>query len=333
MRRLGPGLFLTIVVALISAGLGAAEEAGIGEAIVEPLVLALLIGVLLRAIVSQPTGFVPGTSFAAKPILEFSIVLIGASIDVRAIFAPGLLIPVIVIAGVATSLLVSFGIGLRLRLGRNLAVLIAVGNSICGNSAIVAVGPIIGATENEVASAIALTAVLGVVLILALPLTILAFSLTQPQYGVLAGMSVYSLPQVVAAAFRVGESAGNVATVVKLTRIILLGPTVIAIAAMAGRGQTSPGSRLRVRQFIPWFVVGFAVLAIGRSTGLIPAAWADAAHNVSAILTILAMAGLGFGVELGVVRTVGFRVGAAVVLSLCFMIAFTLSAVLVLPIN
>ena len=106
------------------------------------------------------------------------------------------------------------------------AALVAIGNSICGNSAIAALAPVIGAEKKDVASAIGLTAVIGVLLVLGLPMLIAPFMLSNYQYGVLAGMSVYAVPQVVAAAFPVSELSGNVATLVNLTRVLLLGPAV-----------------------------------------------------------------------------------------------------------
>jgi len=222
---------------------------------------------------------------------------------------------------------VSFAICRRLALSRNLSILVAVGNSICGNSAIVAVAPIIKAERHEVASSIALTAVLGVTMVLTLPVTILLLSLDQYQYGVLAGMSVYSVPQVVAAAFGVGIEAGNVATVVKLTRVLLLGPLVIVIAALAGRSETGRHRAAPLRRYVPWFVVGFIGLAALRSIGAIPDPVADVAREVGRWATVVAMAGLGFGVELAAIRSVGPRVGLAVGASLAFMIAMSLTVI------
>lgn len=323
---LGPGLGLALAITAFAALGGVLQRASIGQDVVEPIVIALVAGVALRTRVHRPERFLAGTDFASKGLLEVSIVLIGASLDLRQILAPGLILPLVVVWGVAASLAVSFFIGRRLGLSRNLAVLVAVGNSICGNSAIVAVAPIISATKNEVASALALTAVLGVTLVLALPLVITIASLDHYQYGVLAGMSVYSVPQVVAAAFRVSDVAGNVATIVKLTRVLLLGPIVIIIAALVGaRGET--GTRFEIRRFVPWFVAAFLAVATARTIGLIPAPLAASVTEIGRWLTVVAMAGLGFGVQLAVARTVGPRVGVVVMLSLAFMIAFTLAAI------
>jgi uncharacterized membrane protein YadS len=238
-----------------------------------------------------------------------------------------------------------------------MAVLVACGNAICGNSAIAAIAPVIGARREHVASAIAFTAILGVVVILTLPLSIPLLHLTVYQYGVLAGMTVYAVPQVLAAAFPVSPVSGEVGTLVKLVRVLFLGPIVVvlalaarwrqrrAVAVAAGGGAgpsagsgTSPGTgggagpaatqkATGMRQLVPWFIVGFLVLATLRSTAVLGDALALPLRAVSQWLTVLAMAALGLGVDLRAMRRVGARVVLTVTASLAIIIA--LSAVVV----
>ena len=152
-----------------------------------------------------------------------------------------------------------------------MAILIACGNSICGNSAIAAVAPVIGADGDEVASSIAFTAVLGVVVVLGLPLLASLFGLSVTQYGVLAGLTVYAVPQVLAATLPIGALANQVGTVVKLVRVLLLGPVVLALSLMTRRlrdeaDETAPhvtaGDRPKrgrpaLHQLVPWFIMAF----------------------------------------------------------------------------
>jgi uncharacterized membrane protein YadS len=118
-----------------------------------------------------------------------------------------------------------------------MAVLVACGNAICGNSAIAAVAPIIGATAREVAAAIAFTAVLGVAVVLALPLLVPALGLSATQYGVLAGLSVYAVPQVLAATAPLGSLSMQAGTLVKLLRVLMLGPLVLLLCFGVGRSE------------------------------------------------------------------------------------------------
>jgi uncharacterized integral membrane protein (TIGR00698 family) len=203
-------------------------------------------------------------------------------------------------------------------LSPKLAILVACGNAICGNSAIAAVAPVIGADREDVAASIALTAVLGVVVVVALPLLITPLGLSHYQYGVLAGLSLYAVPQVLAAAFAVSVLSGQVATVVKLARVLMLGPVVIFFALRAHR---TSAETLSFRKIVPWFVLGFVVLAVLRSAGVIPDQLSAAAKVTATWLTIAAMAALGLSVDVRSVRQVGARVAVAVSASLCVLIA------------
>lgn len=333
VRRMGPGLLLAALLSALALIVAEVEATIFDHALIEALVLALLFGVAARNLIPRPTAFVAGTGFAAKQVLELGVGLLGASIDLREVTAAGPALFVVAALGVTGGIGVSYLIGRGFRLGAKLAVLVAVGNAICGNSAIAAVAPVIRADKKDVASAIALTAVLGVCLVLGLPLIIPLFGLSDYQYGVLAGMSVYAVPQVIAAAFPVSDVSGEVATLVKLSRVMLLGPVVI-IFALLYRAQGEEGSPKKGwSTYVPWFVVMFFVLALLRSTGILSRELAAQTRDVSRILTILAMAGLGFGVELASVRRVGARVGAAVICSLLFMVSLTLILIQILGID
>jgi uncharacterized integral membrane protein (TIGR00698 family) len=315
------------------AGLAAAavEERVVGHALIEPLVLALLLSVLLRNVLAAAVveRLRAGANLASKHILELAICLLGASVFFPELLHAGPGLGAVVVGGVAASLIVSFSIGRALGLATQLAMLVAIGNSICGNSAIAALAPAIGADRKDVASAVGLTAVIGVCLVLGLPLLMLPLALSPYQYGVLAGMSVYAVPQVVAAASPVSLLSLEMATLVKLTRVLLLGPAVLVMGGLFrlrhAAVSSTPGWRSLA--IVPWFVAGFLVLATLRSIGGMPDGIAQPTRDVSRLLMVLAMAGLGFGVELAAVRTVGPRVAVAVVCSLAFMALFTVACI------
>jgi uncharacterized integral membrane protein (TIGR00698 family) len=201
-----------------------------------------------------------------------------------------------------------------------MAILIACGNSICGNSAIAAVAPVIGADGNDIASSISFTAVLGVVVVLTLPLLAPVLHLSLTQYGVLAGLTVYAVPQVLAATLPIGALSNQVGTVMKLVRVLMLGPVVLGFSLLAGglRPAHSRSNRrgARFREMIPWFISGFLALLLIRSLGLIPAAVVQPVTHTAALLTTIAMAGLGLGVDLRTVVRTGLRVTLAVTVSL-----------------
>ncbi|MCA1656311.1 MAG: putative sulfate exporter family transporter [Actinobacteria bacterium] len=324
LRILGPGIALALALTAAAVALGVAETRALGHDLIEPLVLALLLGVVARNVLPRPERFVAGANLASKQVLEVGVALLGASVDLRQILAAGPALVSLVVIAVAVGMSGSYVLGRMLGLSAILAALVAVGNAICGNSAIAAVAPVLRAEKKDVASAIGLTAVLGVCLVLLLPILIPVFLLSNYQYGILAGMSVYAVPQVIAAAFPVSQLSGEVATLVKLTRVLLLGPTVVIVALLAARRGGPVGVRRSWSTYLPWFVLAFLILAALRSTGVLGEAVATPAREASRWLTTIAMAGLGFGVELAAVKRVGPRVGVAIVLSLTLMAGLTL---------
>jgi uncharacterized integral membrane protein (TIGR00698 family) len=334
ITRLLPGLLLCIAVTLVSVVLEYVEAALLGRAYLEALVLAILVGTAVRSVWTPPARYKPGVAFGAKMLLEIAVVLLGASISAQAVLAvgPGLLVG---IAGVViVAIICSFSIGRMLGLPQRMALLVACGNSICGNSAIAAVAPVIHADSDDVAASIAFTAVLGVVVVLSLPLTISLLGLTLDQYGVLAGLTVYAVPQVLAATLPVGLVSTQIGTLVKLVRVLMLGPVVLVLSLLSGRLEAKPGvrpgavpPRMKLSHVVPWFIVGFLLLMALRSANLLPAAVQAPVAQAAGVLTVVAMAALGLGVDVRVVARAGGRVTGAVVLSLVVLGGISLALI------
>jgi uncharacterized integral membrane protein (TIGR00698 family) len=307
-----PGLALCLAVTGLAELLQGAEVLLLGQAFLEALVLAILLGVAIR------TGWAPGPlwqagiEFGGKILLEAAVVLLGAAVSARTVMALGPALLVGIVGVVCVSIIVSYAVCRLLRLPVKLAILVACGNSICGNSAIAAVAPVIGADGEDVAASIAFTAVLGVVVVLFLPLLVPVMRLSLTQYGVLAGLTVYAVPQVLAATLPIGALSNQVGTVVKLVRVLMLGPVVLGVALAAGRRQAGSGGLPRLSQAVPWFL---ALLGL-RSAGVIPALWLGPLKSIAAMLTTISMAALGLGVDVRVVAKAGLRVTAAVTVSL-----------------
>ena len=181
----------------------------------------------------------------------------------------------------------------------------------------------IRAEPDDIASSIALTAVLGVAVVLLLPLLIPVLGFTFHQYGILAGMTVYAVPQVLAATFPVSTISGVIATLVKLVRVLMLGPVVLFFSLRQPRDERAAG--WSISRFVPWFIVGFIVLGVARSAGLLPVAVADPLRALSSVLTIAAMAALGLGVDVRVLARVGrpvmMTVGASLLLLMVVSVA------------
>jgi uncharacterized integral membrane protein (TIGR00698 family) len=338
LRNLLPGLALCLGIALAGRLLQAVEERAFAHPYFEGLVLAILLGMAVQTVWAPGERWRPGIRFSAGPLLEAAVVLLGASLDLRSVLSagPGLLFG---IAGVVTlALLASYGLSRAAGLSRRMALLVACGNSICGNSAIAAVAPIIGAPGREVASAIAFTAVLGVAVVLALPLLMPVLGLSPGQYGVLAGLTIYAVPQVLAATAPFGSLSMQTGTLVKLLRVLMLGPLVLLLSVAVrrrpepGAGTTAAAGRgpWRLIRYLPWFITGFLLLAGLNSLGLLPPATLPALRLAAEGLTVMAMAALGLGVDLRALGRVGARVGTAVAGSLLVLVGISLGLILML---
>lgn len=335
--RILPGVLLCAAVTLLATFVQMVEQRLVGEAYLEALVLAILLGVAIRSVWKPGALWAPGISFSAKTLLEVAVVLLGASVSVRTVLAigPGMLAGIVAI--VILAIFSSYGISRVLGLPRRMAILVACGNSICGNSAIAAVAPVIGADGDDVASSIAFTAVLGVLVVLGLPLLVPLLALSLTQYGVLAGLTVYAVPQVLAATLPIGALANQVGTVVKLVRVLMLGPVVVILSLFAGRLRAGAGGpaqeSLPIHQFVPWFIIGFLLVAAARSFGLLPQVVLPPAASLTTVLTTVSMAALGLGVDVRVVAAAGLRVTAAVTLSLLFLCGISLGLIWALGVS
>ncbi|MGY4477651.1 YeiH family protein [Bradyrhizobium sp. USDA 3364] len=325
-----PGILLCGVVTVISLGIQAAEERVFDHPYIEALVVAILLGMAVRTAWEPSARWRSGIAFSAKQLLEVAVMLLGASISFAAIVASGGLLIGAIAVTVVIMLGVSFGLSRMLGLKTKLAILIACGNSICGNSAIAAVAPVIEADGDDIASSISFTAILGVLMVLGLPLLIPLLKLTATQYGILAGLTVYAVPQVLAATVPAGIVSTQIGTLVKLVRVLMLGPIVVGLSLLVARRRKEGATKatpISPFKLVPWFIIGFLVLAALRSFQLVPDIAIAPVTKTAAILTVVSMAALGLGVDVRVLSTVGGRVTAAVTLSLLLLLALSICLV------
>jgi uncharacterized integral membrane protein (TIGR00698 family) len=319
IRQAAPGVVLCTALAVAAWLLERLEARVLGRAYVEAIVLAILVGAAVRTAWTPGARWLAGIAVSGKLLLEIAVVLLGVLIDAAVILKAGAVllggVVLIVTIGLASGYAISRAAGLRHRL----AILIACGNAICGNSAIAAVAPVIGADGSDVAASIAFTAVLGVVAVLGLPILGHLLRLSMVQYGALAGLTVYAVPQVLAATLPVSAISAQVGTLVKLVRVLMLGPVVLGLSLAQHRAV--PGTaRPTLGRLVPWFIVGFVLAAVARTTGVVPASLVGPVRLVATDLTVLAMAALGLAVDVRALARVGHRVTAAVCGSLAVIV-------------
>lgn len=324
LSKIAPGILICIGAALVAQILYVVESSLFNDAWLDTIVIALVVGFATRSIFGLHERFVPGVAFTSKQLLEFAVMLLGATVTVEGIQALGLSVLVGIVAIVILSIAATYAISRMFGLPKRQSILIACGNSICGNSAIAAVSSVIKAKPQETASAIAFTAVLGVIVVLLLPLAYFRGGLGEYQYGILAGLTVYAVPQVLAATVPVGVASMQVAALVKLVRVAMLGPVVLSVSLFHGMGQR----QFRLKSLLPWFLAGFALLAMLRIGGVIPE-WSEKPITTAAkFITIISMAAIGFSINVSDLKESALRVSFVVSLSLVLLMSISIAFVL-----
>lgn len=327
------GLSPGIVLALLLAGVGMRGASWIGTTVlgfthspISPILVALLLGLILRNSIGLPTVYESGLKFCLKYVLRLGIMLLGLRLSLVAVGEIGLIALPIILCCITTALLVVSWINRALGLPRRLGTLIAVGTSICGVSAIVATGPVIDAEEDEVSYAVACITLFGLVALFFYPFLSHALFHGDPRLaGMFLGTAIHDTAQVAGAGLMYQQQyhapdALNTATVVKLVRNLCMAGVIPLMALLYHRGnEAGTGARPKWHQAVPGFVIGFLILAALRSLGdlgsrpllvLSPGAWKHAlgdADAVSGWCLTTAMAGVGLGTGLSKIRSLGWR--------------------------
>lgn len=216
------------------------------------------------------------------------------------------------------TLLTCFGIGhfvgRALKINWKLSNLISAGTGICGGSAIAAIAPVIDADDSDIAYAISATFLFDMAMIVLFPIMRQAIGLSDTAYGLWAGTAVNNTSSVVAAGYAFSETAGDFATMVKLTRTLSIIPTVITFALIdahlkrkeAGVNGEAVKAKFNLTKIIPWFILGFLALTVINSFGVIPAAVSSGMKDVSKFLMIFALVAIGLNTSFKDMNKSGF---------------------------
>jgi uncharacterized integral membrane protein (TIGR00698 family) len=316
------GLLLSFAIAVVAYQLQGYVEP------IDAMLIAIVIGIVFRTIFGLPARFAPGVKYAVISVMPLGIVLMGAKLDFYDVARTSLSALAISVACVGVALALTIWLCRRLGVARKLGLLIGVGTAICGGTAIAVAAPVIEAEDNDTAFAIATVTLFGMIAVFVLPLLGGALDMPQHEFGVWAGTSVHATPQVVATGFAYGEQAGDIATIVKLVRVLLLAPVVIGLAIWYARDKrardvahvTQIGA---LSTLFPPFILGFVLLALANTLHLLPDftlhlqdsfLWdggdrrivlAKLVTQVSGFLLTISMAGVGIGVDLHGLRKVG----------------------------
>ncbi|GLK83339.1 YeiH family protein [Ancylobacter defluvii] len=321
---LWPGLALTSAIAAAAFGLRQLPYMG-G---LSPMILAIVIGMMMRNTFGTPARSHAGVVFAMRRILRFAIVLLGLQLTAaQVVEVGGTGLAVIALTLVATFVFTTW-LGRLIGVERGLAELIAAGTSICGASAVIATNTVTRAPDEDVAYAVACVTVFGSIAMLVYPLLVGVLALSPHAYGLWAGASIHEIAQVVAAAYQDGAAAGEFGTIAKLSRVMLLAPVVLALGLIAARRTSWEGGEASgARPPMPWFVLGFLALVAFNSAVALPADLKSSMVTLTAFLLSMALAAMGLETSFVKLKAKGVRPLALGFAAFAFIAGFSLMLV------
>jgi len=304
-----PGWLMMLGVGIVSTYLSWLIVIG-GKNPVEPAVLAIVIGIIIRNAGGVPKVCLPGIKSFEK-ILIIGIVLIGASLNFNTFGSQGINLLIIILVTMVISFLIIIFLGRALKLPKALSILLAVGTTICGGSAIAITSPLIKAKEEETSYAIGTIALWGLLAILIYPKVAQVLGISDIHFGAFAGTAIHSTPQVVGAGFIYSEIAGKTATAVKLIRNCFMVPLAFFIALWYTKTHLSEkrkkGITIDVLKAFPWFLFGYFLMAALNTKGYFSPEGINAFNSAGRFFILLGLAGIGLNTVLNSFKKVGLK--------------------------
>ena len=300
IKKNGAGLLLCLIIAVPSWFLGQAVP------VVGGPVFAILIGMIVTLIITNKELFLGGINYTSKKILQAAVVFLGFGMNLTEILAKGRQSLPIIISTIATSLIIAFLLYKALKLKANNAILVGVGSSICGGSAIAATAPVIDASDEEVAQSISAIFLFNVLAALIFPTLGSLLGLSNEGFGLFAGTAINDTSSVTAAATAWdgihGSNTLDAAAIVKMTRTLAIIPITLALAVYRGRkaklATSSAASTFSLKKSFPYFVLFFVLASVVTTVFSLPAAVTAPLKDLSKFLIVMAMAAIGLNTNI-----------------------------------
>lgn len=300
LQTIFPGLALSGGIALGATVLRLVT----GSPYLSPMLVSVFMGVVVRVLLRPPAIVTPGLRFAMRPVLRMGIILLGLQVTLGAIIALGAAPFLVAALTLSVTYAAIVALGRLFGVPLPLTQLIAAGTSVCGASAIVAANSVAEGDEEDVGYAVACVTLFGTISMIALPVLGGLMGLAPNEFGVWTGAAVHEVAQVTAAAFQHGAESGQVGTLTKLIRVILLAPLVIAMASVARRGGAA--GKAGAAPF-PWFVIWFLVMVGVNSIGIVPDWLRRDASFASTLFMATGLAAMGLAMDLRQLKNRGLR--------------------------
>ncbi|CCI84938.1 hypothetical protein FC52_GL001009 [Lactobacillus pasteurii DSM 23907 = CRBIP 24.76] len=297
IKRNSAGILLCLVIAIPAWFLGQLVP------VVGGPVFAILIGMVVTLFLPNKETVNPGVTFTSKKILQTAVVLLGFGMNLTEILAKGKESLPIIIATISTSLIIAYIMYKLLKLEKNSAILVGVGSSICGGSAIAATAPVIDASDEEVAQSISVIFLFNVIAALIFPALGAAIGLGNHGFGIFAGTAINDTSSVTAAATAWdgihGSNTLALAAIIKMTRTLAIIPITLVLAFLQQRNEkSSKGSAFSLKKSFPYFVLFFVLASVVTTIFQLPVSVTAPLKDLSKFFIVMAMAAIGLNTNI-----------------------------------
>jgi len=293
------GILLSIIIGLV--GLILSNYFPIGA-----VALSIIIGIIVANIIKLDKSYNSGITYSEKSILAFAIATLGINLDFSFLMSLGIKTLILIVLAMIVTIFSGVVLGKIFNIDKKFALLLGIGNGVCGASAIGAVKGVIHPKDEYVGISVAVVNLLGTIGIFLIPAIALLFNLDNLNSGVLAGNTLQAVGQAVASGFSISEEAGQSATIVKMTRVLLLSPILlILLFSLHKQNNEDEIKKLHILKNIPIFIYGFIFFSILSSSGILPIFIKNSISHISHYALIIAMAGVGLKITFNAIKENG----------------------------
>ena len=297
MKKYASGVLLCLIISAPAWFLGKAFP------VIGGPVFAILIGMAMAPFVKGKDFLRPGVTFTSKKILQYAVIVLGFSMNLATVVQKGREALPIILATITTSLVIAFILSRALKLPGKTSILIGVGSSICGGSAIAATAPVIDADDSEIAQSISVIFFFNIIAALLFPALGSALGLSNEGFGLFAGTAINDTSSVTAAASAWdgmhGSNTLEAATIVKLTRTLAIIPITLFLACYrTGKEKIASERSISIQKVFPTFVLFFLLASIITTVFPIPVSIVSSLKDLSKLFIIMAMGAIGTNTDL-----------------------------------
>jgi uncharacterized integral membrane protein (TIGR00698 family) len=273
----------------------------------EAMLVGIVLGALARNVGLVPKKWEPYLKKFETPLL-WGIMLLGAGFTLEVAGELPLSL-VVIFVSMGVGFLCIYFIGRKAGLPERLSALLAVGTTICGGSAIAITAPLIKAREEETSYSVSTIVIAAFILLVSLPLLGGLLGLGQQSFGIWAGTAVHNTPQTIGTGYIYGEEAGQIATIVKLTRnmFMIVVAFLVSIWFGAKEAEKSKLGRKAILKAFPWVLFGYVAMAVCAVQGFFTPEGIAFFKAAGKFLILMGMVGIGFGTDFRAVKRFGFK--------------------------